>query len=398
MATQTKRAGLVQRSNLSSATAGQHLVAEPWWLARAARGPIMACALLAFSLASAQTTAPNADQPEMPPGYPSLDAPWTTGKPPKAKSAPPPETPPPAAVPAAQTPPPATAATEAPPPPPEAALPLAPRFRNNEVSASADFFLGQGNVTMPFGFSLAEGAGGAAVNITKSVAKPDRTSDYFGGTISYSYGQAWYLDLAYAHGDSSGNADVLLGSPPALNSQFSIKDDWYQAYIRYTFPGLRGKRFSAYLRAGFSYVQANLFDQTTIPSLGLYSQTDKTDDLLGNIGFGVGYSLYANRHLRLGLQAEGEGFYGRRSQKSTEVLANALFAFPTADINNDLYGGIGRATLRFEYRLGQSGAFKLFGDGGFQAKFTLVNYTSGLGSFDEILYGPYVKIGARYSF
>lgn len=371
------------------------------WLTPVLCGLVASLGLFVTQLATAQPASnPPGEEPLMPPGYPSLDTPWS-GKAKKAKPAPAPAAQPETPAPATQTqaPPPTQPPPDTAPPPivAEAAAPAAPKVRKNEVSASGDFFLGQGNVTMPFGFSLAEGFGGSSANITKSVAKPDRTSDYFGGTISYSYGQTWYLDLAYAHGDSSGNAEVLLGNPPALNSAFSIKDDRYQAYVRYVFPGLR-KGFSAYLRAGFSYVTADLFDQTTIPALGQYSQTDKTEDLLGNLGFGVGYLLYANRHIRLGVQAEGEGFYGQRTQKSTEALARAGFLFPEATINNDLYGGIGRGTVRFEYRFGGSGAFKLFADGGFQAWFTFVNYPQGLGSFDELLYGPYVKAGVRYSF
>lgn len=281
--------------------------------------------------------------------------------------------------------------------------PSQPRLRKNEISVSGDFFLGQGNVTLPFGFALANALNPLLPEpLQGTVNKADRSSDYFGGTVSYSYGQAWYLDLAYAHGSSSGNVPVSLSPNEAifehLDSTFSITDDWYQAYIRYTFPGLRGKRLSAYLRAGVSYVQATLTDAAPIPTLGVYAETDKTDDLLGNVGFGVGYSLYATRHVRLGVQVEGEGFYGRRSQKITETFVGDLgLNLPQVSINNDLYGGIGRGTVRFEYRLGQTGAFKLFADGGIQGKFTMINY-SGLGSFDELLWGPYVKVGVRYAF
>ncbi|MBE0542005.1 MAG: autotransporter outer membrane beta-barrel domain-containing protein [Verrucomicrobia bacterium] len=274
----------------------------------------------------------------------------------------------------------------------------APKATKHEISVSADYLLGKGDVTLPLGFSLAKvpGLGG---NIVPNVAKPDRDSDYYGATISYSFGQAWYLDLGYARGNSSGDVDVLLGPPPALASKFEIDDTWYQAYVRYTFPRLRGKRLSVYLRAGVSFVEAELTDTTTIPALGLYKQTDDTTDILGNLGFGVGYSLYTSRRVRFGLQVEGEGFYGQRSQDSLEVLPQAGpgFPFQTAKIDNDLYGGTGRATLRFEYRLGQSGLFKIFADGGVQAKYTEIDY-SGLGSYDELLWGPYVKLGIRYAF
>ncbi|HEY5915609.1 MAG TPA: hypothetical protein VJA21_33915 [Verrucomicrobiae bacterium] len=278
------------------------------------------------------------------------------------------------------------------------AMPEAPKATKHEVSVSGDFLLGEGNVTMPFGFSLAEDPF-LGPNVTKSVAKPDRSSTYYGGTVSYSYGQAWYLDLGYIHGSSSGDTDVALGGTELLPSSFKIDDDWYQVYVRYAFPKLRGKRFSAYLRAGMSYVDAELQDETTIPVLGLYRQTDKTTDLLGNVGFGVGYLLHRSKNGRFWtfLQAEGEGFYGNRSQDSKEALVNAGFDFPTAKIDNDLYGGIGRGTVRLEYRLGRSGLLKIFGDGGIQAKFTEINYPS-LGTFNELLWGPYVKVGLRYAF
>jgi len=233
--------------------------------------------------------------------------------------------------------------------------------------------------------------------MTRAVGSPSRNSDYIGATVSYSFGQVWYLDLSFAHGSSSGNADVPLGSTFLLPSKFTIDDNWYQAYIRYNVPALRGRRLSAYVRVGFSYVTAELRDESTIPALGLYEQTDKTDDILGNLGFGLSYSLKSTSRLKVLLQFEGEGFYGRRSQESLEVLPSAGFPFPAAKIDNDLYGGIGRLTARFQYGLGRSGLFKIFADGGVQSKFTMINY-SGLGSFDELLWGPYAKVGFRYSF
>ena len=252
---------------------------------------------------------------------------------------------------------------------------------------------------MPFSFSLAQLPGGFG-NFTPSVAKPDRTSDYYGATLSYSYAQTWYLDLGYAHGSSSGNVDVDLAVPP-LPSAVTIKDDWYQLYIRYAFPGLRGKPIWAYLRAGVSYVPAELTDDTVIPNLGIYHQSDKTEDLLGNLGFGVGYKLYTGRRIRLGLLVEGEGFYGSRTQKSLETLDPNLFPglnFQTVKIDNDLYGGIGRATLHFEYRFGKTQALRVFTDAGLQARYTFVTYPNGLGTFDELLWGPYVKLGLLFAF
>jgi hypothetical protein len=314
---------------------------------------------------------------------------------------------PPVGAPALNVVSPATPAQQPVPPPASEAsstvpeMPKAPKATKHEVSASGDFLYGQGKVTMPFNFSLAA----SGLDVTRTVGTPARNSTYYGSTLSYSYGQAWFLDLSYVQGSSSGNADVPLGAGFNLPSSFSIKDEWYQAYIRYAFPGLRGKRLSAYLRGGVSYVTADLADDSTIPALGLYHQTDKTTDLLGNLGFGLGYSLlpglfgHTTGHFRIGLQFEGEGFYGNRSQESLETLPefDPLFPYKTAKFDNVLYGGIGRATVRFEYRLGRSGLFKIFADGGAQLKYTQIQY-SGVGSFDELLWGPYVKLGVRYDF
>ncbi len=145
---------------------------------------------------------------------------------------------------------------------------------------------------------------------------------------------------------------------------------------------------------------AELTDTTVIPALGLYHQKDKTEDLLGNIGFGIAYYLVPSRHTRIYFQIEGEGFYGRRSQKSLEFVEFAAeegTTFVTANIDNDLYGGVGRGTVRFEYRFGSSQALRAFVDGGLQAKFTMIDYP-GLGNFNELLWGPYIKAGIRYQF
>jgi hypothetical protein len=288
-------------------------------------------------------------------------------------------------------------------PPP--ALPQS-KPRKHEIAFSGDYFFGQGNVSMPVFFSLDETykSVGLTSPFTPVIVKPDRQSSYIGGTISYSYQYAWYVDLSYQHGTSSGSLDLNYSpSFPSLPSDFQIDDDWYQAYVRYTFPGLRGGRLSAYLRAGVSFVQSDMTDTTTFPNAGVYQQKNSSDDLLGNLGFGIGYSLYTTRRMRVGLQLEGEGFYGNRTQKSLESLQGLpASVLQEVSIDNTLYGGIGRGTVRFEYRLGQSGFFRVFADAGIQAKFTEVDYPGANGfssqSFGEVLWGPYAKVGLRYSF
>jgi hypothetical protein len=354
--------------------------------------------LLLEGFTQAQTQPPPAgsgaaksdDENDLGPGFPRLDEPWSKGnKPAKAQPPPPVQTQPPAAE--VRTPPPDNSAAVA---PEETGPPPKPHVRNHEISVSGDFFLGQGNVTLPFGFSL------APLGIKPTVNNADRSSDFYGGTLSYSYKRNWYVDLNYANGSSSGSVPVSLSSSsvfPSEQSAFSIKEQYFQGYIRYAFPGLRGKSISAYLRAGVTYVQADLVDQAPIPGFGLYVDKDKTDDLLGNIGFGARYALYTGDRWQLGLQVEGEGFYGRRTQNINESLPNdPEVVLPSTKINNNLYGGIGRGTLRADYLL--SRAFNLFADGGVQAKYTLIDYPSGLGSHNELLWGPYVKVGIRYSF
>jgi len=292
----------------------------------------------------------------------------------------------------AGTPAPATSAgdTLAAPPP----VLQAPKPTKHEVSVSGDVMMGQGTVTLPLGYSVHN----LIPSSPEAAFSVPRNSTYYGGTISYSYGQAWYLDLSFAQGQSSGNQSIDTGWLGPMSSNFSINDTWYQLYVKYTFPRLRGKRFSAYFRAGASYVTADISDDAQSPAFGRYTQKDSTQDLLGNIGFGLGYSLYSTRHLRFGLQVEGEGFYGTRSQQTVETLsADPGLNFPQASIDNTLYGGIGRATMRLEYRLGQSGLFKIFAEAGAEGRYTTIDYP-GATAPDELLWGPYAKLGIRYAF
>lgn len=298
----------------------------------------------------------------------------------------------------------AGATTEAQPPAPadqlQPALPpptlQAIKPKKNEVSASADFMLGQGTLTFPFGYSLDKALNSSAAP-PPSISKPTRSSDYFGGTLSYSYGQAWYFDFSYSLGRSSGTQTFSLGTLGPSTDNFTLDDHWYQGYVRYAFPQLRGKRLSAYLRAGFTYIDATLTDSSETPQ-GLYNQNDKTTEIRGNLGAGVTYSLYSSRKFRFGLQFEGEAYFGSRSQDSLETLSSA-FGLPhvSANINNTLYGGLGRAVAHFEYRFGRTGLLRAFVDGGGELDYTEIQYPSA-GSFNELLWGPYVKLGFRYSF
>ena len=276
----------------------------------------------------------------------------------------------------------------------------------NEISVSADYLFGQGTVTFPELFSMRNS--GFALGSSPDVGIADRKSDYVGATLSYSFDQAWYFDVSYARGRSSATGPIrfpnVIGDPPLeLTTTFTIDDDWYQAYVRYTFPALRFTRLSAYLRAGVSFVQADLHASNTRPASlggGFYEQTDQTEDILGNVGFGLVYFVSRGNRAKLGLQLEGEGFYGHRSQDSREDLHNFdPYPIVNARIDNNLYGGLGRSTVRFEYALGRRGVFKLTADAGMEVKYTLIVYSDyGIGTRDELLWGPYAKIGLKYSF
>jgi tetratricopeptide (TPR) repeat protein len=271
----------------------------------------------------------------------------------------------------------------------------------NQISISGDFMLGQGNVTLPFGYSLRSLSQNHNINnLPVGVFSPSRNSDYFGGTLSYSFGQQWFLDASYARGSSTGQFALVTtgGQSPFGNggqSTFKITDDWYQAYIRYAFPGLAGTHLSAYMRAGATYITITQSDISQFPNE--YEQSNKANDIRGNLGFGALYLWHPTSRIRLGVQLEGEGFYGNRNQKSQEsVPINNEFG-PTVSINNSLYGGIGRGTVRFEYALGHSRLMRIFADGGMEATYTELSYP-GAGTANELLWGPYIKAGLRYSF
>lgn len=275
----------------------------------------------------------------------------------------------------------------------------------NEVSASGDILYGQGHVTLPIFFSLGgyNKNGEDLTGLHKTVVSPNRDSVYEGGTLSYSRGTSWFLDLSYAEGSSSGteNLTPLSEVGGATSTHFNIDESYYQGYVRYLPKRFLTTPFTLYFRAGFTYVDSKLTDAGLYRnSADYYSQTDKTTDYLGNLGFGVSRNLIHGDRLSVLLQVEGEGFGGERTQKSQENFPNLAVApvhGPTANINNTVYGGIGRGTVRFQYAFGKYGYFKAFADGGFEAKYTEIQYT-GLGSFDEILWGPYGRIGLRYDF
>jgi hypothetical protein len=279
-----------------------------------------------------------------------------------------------------------------------------PRVYKNELSASADFMYGEGTITVPIGYGLkAHSAGGATFPV--NAVSADRSTLYYGGTVSYSYGRSWYLDFSGENGRSTGSTSISipgLGGPP-VPASFDVNDTWYQIYLRYNFQNfLAGTRFRAYLRGGVRLVEATLnTSNENLPSAGLgpgdfYSEHDNTFDALGNLGFGLTYSLYSTFRLKMGLQLEGEGFGGNRSQDITENYVPSHISGSTT-IDDTVYGTIARLTLHAEYKLGQSGRWKLTGDLGMMNIYTFVSYPS-FGTKEELLYGPYAKAGASFVF
>ncbi len=318
----------------------------------------------------------------------------------------------PVAVPSAPPPPatdatPTTPATPATPAPP-ATDPTVPDLASlpslsgtvHQIAASGDFLYGQGYVTMPFNFSLnlAPGLG----QFTPAVDDSPRKSSYIGTTLSYSYNQKWFWDFSYRKGSSSGDTEVPLLPGFTLPSQFTISDNWYQLAVRYEM--MRGKRLRPYLKIGVSYVMSDLKvnsnEQGEENGLDLYQQKDQTKDILGNLGFGAVYWLKTGK-FKVGVQFEGEGFFGSRSQESLESLPGIMgpdYGWVTANISNTIYGGVARGTMRFDYSLIKSELFRVYADVGAQANFTQVRYSSVGGAYNELLWGPFVKLGFKYSF
>jgi hypothetical protein len=269
----------------------------------------------------------------------------------------------------------------------------------NEVSASADFMYGRGTITVPIGYGFRASNGG---NFPVDALSANRSTVYFGGTASYSYGRSWYLDLSCEDGRSTGGTSISIpNAAGTIPSNFDYDDVWYQAYLRYNFPNfLAGTPFRAYMRGGVSFVDATMsLNNDAIPSFGpgqYYSEHDDTFDYLGNLGFGLSYAAYSTIRLKVGLQMEGEGFGGVRSQDINESFGPSNINGSTT-IHNTLYGGIGRLTLHLDYRLGQAGRWKLTADAGMMTKYNIITYPDASNK-SELLYGPYVKVGASFVF
>jgi hypothetical protein len=277
------------------------------------------------------------------------------------------------------------------------------KFEKHQIGVSADYLAGFGELSLPFGFAL-QNVGfvsAASVDLNK------RDSTYFGASVSYSYGGKWFLDLSFAQGSSSASAlkelDIF-----AADVKYEIDDTWYQLYVRYM-PELRLGRLSAYIRAGVTFVHADLSAKGGFnDNEHRYVQDTALEEVQGNLGFGLGYPLVRGSRARLSAVVEGEGFAGSRTQDISEDIFNPntsisiLGGAAAEKLDNLVYGGLGRGVFRFEFFTGDTGRLRVFADAGIQARYTIVEYPEALGSsakgFGELLWGPYAKVGLKYSF
>jgi hypothetical protein len=265
----------------------------------------------------------------------------------------------------------------------------------HEISASADYFLGFGEVSIPLYFSFDQSLNQTGNTPLASFQVGKRTSNFAGATLSYSFGQAWYVDFNYSSGSHSGTIGTVLSE----DSPFRIDENYYQTYFRYAFPKFRGTRLSLYSRAGIGYNEAQIAVDADVAGNTFQNRND-SQDFIGNFGAGIGYSTItsASGGFKLTLQSELEGFYGRRSQEIEEKFGiDPNDQGPIVNIGNDIFGGIGRATVRFQFRLNESGLARAYVDLGVQGRYNGVQY-EGLGTATEFLWGPYARAGFRYSF
>ena len=284
-----------------------------------------------------------------------------------------------------------------------------PRLRN--VTVYGDYLQGLGHLTLPVGFAL----DGAAIG--RSVAAPDRESTYAGGSVSWQAFEGIGFDVAYTQGTSSGNFTFKPeagGRWPqaAISSSFTLEDTWLQAYMRYKVRPIFGRRVGVYLRGGVTYMDAS-YEGISEPSQAFYRNIGSIQDITGNIGFGVDYAFRPIKGIRPAIVFEGEGFGGLRSREFSE---ETLAISGKNSMDNMVFGGLARMLVRAEYRFGKGERWRAMLEGGIQGRVTLESYSTPdrtlideqniaipssafeSGTKSDLLWGPYVRAGLRYSF
>jgi len=284
-----------------------------------------------------------------------------------------------------------------------------PRLRN--VTVYADYLQGLGHISLPVGFAL----DGAAIG--RTVASPDRESSYYGGSVSWQAFEGIGFDIAYTQGTSSGNFTFQPeknGRWPqaAINSAFTLDDTWLQAYMRYKLPPIFGRRIGVYLRGGVTYMDAE-YEGISEPSQAFYRNIGSIRDITGNVGFGIDYGFRPIKGIRPAIVFEGEGFGGLRSREFSE---QTLAISGENSMDNMVFGGLVRMLVRAEYRFGKGERWRAMLEGGVQARMMFESYGTPdrtlideqnnpipdsafqSGTESDLLWGPYVRAGLRYSF
>jgi hypothetical protein len=292
-------------------------------------------------------------------------------------------------------------------------LPPPMRDRRHRVAASADYLFGFGHVALPTGWSLLTTEPGAQG--IEGFEKSDRESDYFGATISYAWDNRVFVEASYIKGRTSGTESLEWLVPESgAESSYRLDDEWYQIHLRFLLSRPEA-RLSSFVRLAVSYVEAD----TSTFNLGvlgfgdgdLYLRSTSSRDVLGGVGFGLAYELFATHRVSVRAQLEGEGFYGKRDQSLRE-RAFDLQGFGVKLPEADLYGGQARLTVRVDLLpIRRLDALRTYIDFGMQSRYMEIRYPSdtipeiseSISRFesqteDELLWGPYVKVGLNYSF
>lgn len=284
--------------------------------------------------------------------------------------------------------------------------------RKHRIAGSVDYLFGLGDVSLPRLYSLQQQGG--FDDVTPSFRSSSRKSDYVGATVSYAWKNRVFVDASYILGSTKDEEEIefLLDN---MKADYELEDAWYQLHMRVmlTKPGAR---LGSYARFGVSYVdgEGSSFSQGSggLP-YDYYHRDTHWKDVFGSVGVGLSYDLAGSLRYAVLLQVEGEGFYGRRGQTIEERLGSARgpeVDMPTAD----LYGGQVRFTVGIDaVPFASVDALRLYLDVGVQARYTEVRYPtdsalSYSGSPDgakfegitvnELLWGPYVKLGLKYTF
>jgi len=299
---------------------------------------------------------------------------------------------------------------------------------DREIGISGDYLYGLGNIQVPLGYGLANGGQDAFGNGRFTSANRNNAS-YYGGTLSGSLGKTWYLDASYSRGVSEASIENLdaIYAPNTLpititpRSTFTLTQEFYQLYLKYAFPQLSGTRTSAYLRVGATFTDSKLLGEYySVDSTGerfgdFGTYNSKTKSYLGNLGFGIEYAIVRGDRFRFSAMIEGEGFGG-----GSQINGSENFATPgqtldqgyagSFNVSAPTYGALGRGVARFSFILDGDGRFRLNLDVGAQANYSIVEFSSmpdGQKSpnstrqnvrGEELLWGPYSRLGFSYSF